>query len=378
MTSAQPVLDRRYRQLALGVILAVMAYRSGRLWLLTMGVEPLGADFSCLWAGARVALSDPARIYDFRFVTAYQGWPLGPQIRPFIYPPSALLLLLPVGLLPLSAAYTAFTTATGALFFGASQRAGAPWWVVLFPVVTLVAACGQVTFLVAALVLFGLVLRNRQVLAGVLFAIAAAIKPQLLVLLPLGLLADRRWITLAAAAVTGLALCGLSAALWGWRIWFEWFGAVQRFQQEVVPAIPGLRESELTPFAVLELNGVPGALVFLLAPAALLIVWRTFRATDDALVRASAALGCALLISPYAMPYDAGVLAPGVAALLAKRSEKHWPAYVAAAMTFAVFPVPGQVALLAGLAPLVVRKTRREGLATADRSPQRRVAIRPL
>src|SRR5262245_58175465 len=52
-----------------------------------------GADFSCVWAGARSALSEPARIYDFVHNSALQGWPLGAgRIRPYIYPPSALFL----------------------------------------------------------------------------------------------------------------------------------------------------------------------------------------------------------------------------------------------------------------------------------------------
>jgi hypothetical protein len=345
----------QFRNVALAMLLGVFAYRSTQqLWLIAH-TQPFGTDFSCFWAGAKAALSAPSRIYDFRYVTQLQGWPLGHQVRPFVYPPSALVLFLPLAAAPMAWAYAAFISASGALYLAASRKAGAPWWLLLLPVVWLVVACGQVTFAVGGLALLGLVLRARPILAGVLLGLAAAIKPQLCLLLPLGLLADRRWVSLAAAGATCLALTALSAAMWGPHIWLDWLAALRRFQAEVVPSIPGLRGDELSPAAVFEQFGLPAPLGLVFAPFAVWLAWRTFRDSPDPLRRASAAFGGALLLSPYAMNYDAGVLAPGVAALLMRRDDKLWPLYAATSMLFAISVVRGPGALIAGLVPPVLQ-----------------------
>ena len=56
----------------------------------------LGADWAPLWIAGKLAWADPAKVYDFDFVTALQAPLLGHvDHRPFIYPPSALLLIAP-------------------------------------------------------------------------------------------------------------------------------------------------------------------------------------------------------------------------------------------------------------------------------------------
>lgn len=351
----------RFRALALAILISVFAYRSILLVSNVIHDVPLGTDFSCFWAGARVSLSDPSRIYDFRHVTQVQGWPLGRQLRPFIYPPSALLFYLPFGSLPLKASYALFVAATGAVFLLANRRAGAPWWTVSLPVVWLVAACGQVTLLIVGLVLLALTLRQQPAVAGLLLGAAAALKPQLCLLLPLGLVADRRWSTLMVAAAAALAFGLISAATWGPHIWQDWIEAVGRFQREVLPGIPGIEIDELTPYAALERLGLPGAIAFMFAPLSCWLTWRAFRDSGDPLVHASAAFGGLLLVSPYAMNYDAAVLAPGVAALLARREDRLWPLFATLAMLFAVSTVSGPGALVAGLAPAAVAVWRGRG-----------------
>ena len=75
----------------------------------------------------------------------------------------------------------------------------------LIPWVAFAAFCGQVTFLLGALVMTGLVVnKERPITAGVLFGLAAAVKPQLLMLLPLALIAEGRWRTIIATGVTAL------------------------------------------------------------------------------------------------------------------------------------------------------------------------------
>ena len=62
---------------------------------------PISPDFTMLWAGARFAIERPHDTYNVAAVTAAQMSvrpPVGPL--PFPYPPSALPLMAPFGLLP--------------------------------------------------------------------------------------------------------------------------------------------------------------------------------------------------------------------------------------------------------------------------------------
>jgi hypothetical protein len=342
-------------------LLATFAYKSADLVLLVLRVQPLGADFSCFWAGGRAAMIDPTRVFDFRYITELQRWSLGQTLRPFLYPPSALLLFAPLGALPLAVAGAVWTLATGCLFLLSVRRAGGPWWVALFPMVALAAAGGQITFLIGGLVLLGLTLRHRPVLAGVLFGVAAMLKPQLLVLLPIGLLAIGSWRSLYAAGATSVLLFALSSLIWGPGLWLEWLTAIGRFQREVVPALPYLSEAQITARAWVDTLGLPVALTYVLAPVVIALVWFTFRQTEDPLLRATAAFGGSLLIAPYAMNYDAALLVPAVAALLARTKDRLWPAFAATSLVFVVSTIAilyatgiptGPLPVLVGLAPL--------------------------
>lgn len=371
--------DLRFRTFALTALLAVFAWRCADVVLQAWRTDAVAGDFACLWAGARTALRAPAHIYDFEFVTALQtGWTVPGRLRPFVYPPSALLAFLPLALPGPWAAYALATSAGGGFFLWASRRAGAPWLLALFPCVWVVAAYGQTTFLVAGLVLLALSLRDRQILAGVLFGLAAALKPQAAVLLPVALVAARQWRSIAAAAATGLALFAISSAVWGAHIWLDWLAALARFKHEVLPQTPGLRADEITVYAGLELLGLPGAIAYLLAPVALWLVWTVFRRNAGPLASSAALFGGTLLISPYAMNYDSALLAPGIAALLARRDDPRWLWYAAIATFFTVSMFHSPAPVLIGLAPaiLAIADARRAAPEAAPR-PGARQAIPP-
>jgi len=334
-----------------------------------------GVDFSCFWAGARAALHDPSRLYDFQYITNLQGWPLGPEkLRPYVYPPSALFLFVPFGLAPYWPAYGLWVVATAALFLWAGLKAGAPWWLLLLKPVALVIYCGQITLLFAALVIGALaILPRRAIWAGVLFGIAAAVKPQLALLVPIALLAEGRWRTLAAAGLTGASLVAASMIVWGVEPWFEWVSALQRFQP-VIFNDPSLLEDAITPYAALRTQGWNGAWAFLLAPLVVALVWRTLRASTDVADRSIAVLAGALLVSPYAMNYEAALLAPAVAAYLARTGDRRWFAYAAVALVYAFAYEASPVGVLAVLAVLTlpflrgVYTRRQHGLT--DAAPQ--------
>jgi arabinofuranan 3-O-arabinosyltransferase len=350
----------RFKPIALWVLLAAFTvYCIPVAGLVDRGV--LGVDFAPMWAGAKAAIAHPEKIYDFRYITELQGWPMGPdRIRPFIYPPSALVLFAPLALIPYGIAQAIWGVATGSFFLWGARRVGAPWWLASFPVIWLVAICGQSTFLIGGLVMTALTLPRRSVLAGVLLGVAAAVKPQMLLFLPLALLAEGRWRTIVSAGVTGFALCVFSAAVWGPGTWIEWLSAVHRFQTEVVFDNPALVADAITPYAWLQARGVPGAWAYLLAPVAAGIVWTTFRRSQDVADRLIAVFAAAIMVSPYAMHYEAALLAPAVAAYVARLDARGWYAYAVAAFFFAVGMVWGVTTLAMALSlPMLAQLSRR-------------------
>ncbi|HEY5409427.1 MAG TPA: glycosyltransferase family 87 protein [Caulobacteraceae bacterium] len=290
----------------------------------------------------------PEKLYDFAFVTGLQGWPAGPgALRPFIYPPSALLAFMPFSLLPYWTGYGLWVAATGALFLLAGLKARTPWWFVVLPTVAFVAYCGQVTFLIGGLCLAALSLRGRPVLAGIAFGLAAAIKPQLLILVPVALAAEARWRTLAAAGATCATLCAVSVMIWGLQPWFAWLNALIRFQHVIFES-PSLMKTAVTPYAVLRSWRLDGRWAMLLAPAALSAVWLAFRRGAALPDRVIVLFGATLAVSQYAMNYELALFAPAVAAYLARTEDRPWLGYVAAALLYTFGPAPvGLVAVLA-------------------------------
>lgn len=356
------------RRVALAGLIIACSVASASVALL-LRHQVAGADFSCFWAGGRASLTAPRQLYDFDYISGLQGWPLGRgALRPYIYPPSALAVFIPFSVIPYWLGYGLWVVATGGVFLAAGLRLKAPWWFILLPPVALVAYCGQVTFLIGGLTVLGLTLDRRPWLAGLAFGVAAAIKPQLLVLLPIALLAQRSWTTLAATAVAGAAMVVGSLVVFGLQPWLDWVAALGRFQQLFLMS-PGLREDAVTPYAALVGLGLPGPLAFLLIPPVVFLVWRAFARPSPPADRALLLLGGALLVSPYAMNYELALLAPGLAVHLACTRSRVWPgAFIAA---FAYVLGPPLVGLLAGVSPL--------GMTSAARLVDRlRHGARPL
>lgn len=319
------------RWLLVGLV-AAFAISDLRLLRDALSTQPFGADFLPLWTGGR---ADPARLYDFGYITGHQTWRFADHVRPFVYPPSALLLFRPLAALPFWPAYIALTAVSGAFFLWAARKLGADWRLLVAATpVLLVALAGQLTFLIGALIMTALLLRGRPMLSGVLFGLAGAIKPQLLVLLPMALIVERNWRAFLATGMTAAACVAISL-LFG-ASWTGWLEALPRFN-EVVRNDPGLVATTLTPYAQW------GAASFLFTiPVALTAIWFSFRHGDPA-QRALALLGGALLVSPYAMNYEIALVIPAVLAL---RKPLLWSLPFWAALLYLVSgPVPLMVAM---------------------------------
>lgn len=278
---------------------------------------PLSPDFTMLWAGARFAVTRPHDAYNVAAVTAAQMAirpPVGPL--PFPYPPSALPLMAPFGLLPFWPAYFLWTGLSAIAFWTAARRiTSAPWLVFAMPQMVLAIVLGQTTLWIGALLIWGvLVLRERPLLAGLLFGIAAAVKPQFAILVPVALLAGRHW-RAVVASVAGFSAMLLLSLPFGLFLWPDWLAMIRNH-----PAIVsgyGLDVLGATPMLALKVLGLP---LWLDAPFVLFaiwLVWRAFRA-GNVKKQVLTLLAATLIASPYAIRYELAMLAPSlVDALLA-------------------------------------------------------------
>jgi hypothetical protein len=210
--------------LAAFAVFAMVAFVTNMLGgLAPHGPLPPGLDFDAYWSAARITLLGQARAaYDNHVIEAFQRAHTqlsGPGYLAFYYPPTFLLLCLPLALMPYLWALLVFVVAQAALLWPLMHRilvraggARLGWLPVLaMPGFLMNAFSGQNGgFSASCLAGAMLLLEDRPFLGGACLG-ALACKPQLGAVAPLALLAARRWRALAGAACMAL---GLALASW--------------------------------------------------------------------------------------------------------------------------------------------------------------------
>jgi len=286
-------------------------------------------DFLTPFAALRAYVEGKlAIVYDIDVFTDFQNAIYAQRFghyvgyRPFLYPPIWLLMLLPLALLTVNAAFVVFMLVT----VGASaiERRKTPWaWlaVATSPAAVWVVVSGQNTFLSVALLYGGLRLLERApATAGVLLGLLAY-KPQICLLVPVALLAGRHWRALAWAAATVIALALASALVFGLDFWWGFIEMTRassgpRMVEYVVKA---LGVYMVTPFVSALVVGLPqsAASTLQLAAAALaaVAVWFAFRRHGPSEARTALFIAATFLVSPYMLNYDLLLLMPVAFAL---------------------------------------------------------------
>jgi alpha-1,2-mannosyltransferase len=281
--------------------------------------ELLGTDFASFWAASKLALAGhPVDAWNISAHHAAQTAIVGRDTgyAAFFYPPTYLLVCLPLAFLPYLWSLLAWVVVTGFAYV----RVARAWlgdkfgWLVIgaFPAVFSNLGHGQNAFLSGALMGSGaLWLNSRPILAGVCFG-AMAWKPHLAIAAPFALIAARRWNTFAAAAVTAVTLTGLSVVVFGMGAWqgFAADSALGRATLEQGLVDPGKMQSV---FAAVRLWNGPLSLAYgLQAVAALgaigilfLVQKRDFRGPSEG----AALITATLIISPFLLDYDLTLLA---------------------------------------------------------------------
>ena len=315
----------RDRAVAYCRILFLVSLGAAVLWIalshggLDPAGKPLGTDFVSFWTASKIALGGhPAEVYDIAIHRAAQTALFARDIgySAFFYPPPFLLICLPLAALPYIASLVVWLAVTGYAYWRVARawlgdRFGAlP--ILAFPAVLSNIGHGQNAFLSAAL--FGggaLLLDTRPVIAGLCLG-GLVYKPHLAIVVPVALVAARRWRTLLAAAAASAGLCVLSFVILGADVWRAFFDASPRARlaleqnavgnEKMQSVFAGVRllHGGLTlayGLQIITTLGVCGALVILQR--------RSFRSSAEG----PAMIAAALLASPFLLDYDLVLLA---------------------------------------------------------------------
>lgn len=300
---------------------------------------------------------------------AFGYWLSAPlEFRPWFYPPSFLVLLLPFAPFGLAGSYAAFQLASGGLLAAALAKGSTdttPAGYVIAAVLVSPAASinmldGQCAFLVAALIVAGVrLIDTRPVLAGVVLGLLS-FKPQFFLLVPIALLSLNQWRSLVAAICSALALAAASALIFGIELWTWW--VPQAIANLTSPDPKWISYGRIWGHSVWTcavLLGMPEQLASLLQftaiAASAVATFVAFRSPLGRGRQLALLLAAAVLAAPHSGPYDAVLLVTATALWLAggaaARSPSRW------LLGFAIWIVPliSPPALVAAgrLAPLL-------------------------
>jgi alpha-1,2-mannosyltransferase len=309
--------------------LSIIAAAAALAWVLAgHGVRdpagrPIGTDFVSFWTVSRALLGGRQHlVYDPAALAALERAALAGAV-PFYawqYPPPALLIVLPLALLPYLWALSAWL-ALGLVGYLSALWRIVPrpltlWAGLAFPAVLIELLHGQNAFLTTALFAWGLLLlRTRPAAAGVLLGVLS-FKPQLALLLPVALVAGGHWRALAAAAAGALALVGLTVLLWGGGIWADFLASLPFARLILETGLVPYYKLQ-SPFAAMRLAGGSVTAAYAVqAPvtvAAAAIVARTWRRPADPALQNALLLVATLLATPFLLDYDLLLLAPAIA-----------------------------------------------------------------
>jgi Glycosyltransferase family 87 len=318
---------------ALYLVYFAILYHAGT-WIVDNSGAPIYTDFGCGWAagmqalhGAAAALADPvafAKLQAGLFATGHNFYPNWP------YPPSFLLVMAPLAMLPYRWAFIAWDALTLAgclaVVYLIVRRRTAVALALAAPFTAWNFLAAQNGFLTACLLGAALVaLERRPLLAGVLIG-CLSYKPQFGILFPLALVAVREWRAIAAAALAASGLAALSAALFGARTWAVFphelaaqtglnFLSGQDSNWGYLQSVYGLAR-------LMHAQAGPAWLVHGAGVAALaVVVWRVWRSAARYRLKAATLAAAALLATPYAFAYDMAALAIPAAFLAADQLE---------------------------------------------------------
>ena len=286
--------------------------------------RPLGTDFVSFYAAGRLAASDrPADAYrpERHEAAEREVAAFAPDLYyAFYYPPPFLLLCRLLAVPPYLLALVLWIGG-GATLYALAVRKIPPDRAALlpalaFPACLLCAGHGQTAFLTAAL--FGggtLLIDRRPGLAGGCFGLLC-LKPHLALLVPVALIAGRRWRAVATAAAVAASLALAATLAFGTGIWSAYAAIVPEAQAGFAAGqVDFWKMASIFGAARLIGAGISAAGIIQLgatvAAAAVVIVLWSSRASPG--LRNAAVIAGSLAASPLLLDYDLVAVAVAVA-----------------------------------------------------------------
>jgi alpha-1,2-mannosyltransferase len=286
--------------------------------------KPIGTDFASFWTASRFVLAgNAAGAYDPYQHHAAQILLFGKDVfYSWFYPPPALLIVAPLGLLPYGVSLLSWLAVTTAAYVATIwkfiPRADALIPILGFPAVITNVGHGQNAFLSTAIVGVGLFISDRRpIAAGVLLG-CLCYKPQLAPMLAIVVLARRDWKMALGAALSIAAQAVTATLLFGPEIWISFESSLPLAKASLEQGIIGFGKMQ-SAFSAIRLLGGGNSLAYCVqaavAVAAAILLWRIWRTEASLLLRAGATGAAMLLGTPFILDYDFVLLALPIAAL---------------------------------------------------------------
>jgi arabinofuranan 3-O-arabinosyltransferase len=283
---------------------------------LTDGIErPFGDDFINFWSAPFLAWHHrAAEIYDVSAFHAFQQSVVGPHLQAYhySYPPTLLVLTAPLALIPYLPGLALWLIGGWCAFYRALRLAMPEGRTLLLalatPAVFINTVAAQNGTWTAALFGFGLgLLDRRPLLAGGLLGLLAY-KPQLGILIPVALLAGRRWRALGAAAASAAALVAIALIWLGPDMFAAYLQQLALLRHFVLENGTGVWHRSLSVFVAVRRLGADVPIAYLVQAlaavvAALTVAALWFRNAPFGLRNATLLLGTCLA-TPYLQDYD--------------------------------------------------------------------------
>jgi Glycosyltransferase family 87 len=348
---------------AIAFVLAYLAVAS--MWLRD-GFQPV--DFTAFWSASYLAINDaPITIFNAEKMAAAHlvAIPNSVEIYEWFYPPTFLLFVLPLALLPYALSYFIWTVSTYlALNLALVKFISARWaflGLLAFPGVLMNALTGQNGLLIAALfTLACYTLDRRPILSGILIGLIS-IKPQFGVLWPIALLCGRHWSAFASATVSTVGLAVIALFVFDIELWVEFLKRVANVQQDIdgglmdwikAPTIYG--SGRLLGFGVASSY----MLHAIVAVGAIIIMGLGWTRPTPIETRATLLALATLIVLPRLFFYDLALLALPIALMTGTGMKSGWRPYERPLLALAwLTPLIGLVlaiALKVHLTPIVL------------------------
>lgn len=286
--------------------------------LMDLSKKPVGSDFLTYWAASKVARTQPpVAVFSREAMTEVEREVIGTEINPRIwnYPPSFLLMVLPLSFLPYLLSFLSWLAVTCCSYVYVIRRIipkhPASWLFLLFPGAVSNFLYGQNGFLSTAFLGLGLILMDRYPFVGGSVLGLLSYKPQMAFLIPIALSAGRCWKALAGAVVSAVGLALASLLLLGSEVWLGFF--------KNLPMAAGLLdkahlwEKMPTVFAAARSAGASQNLAMIIQTVSTaLVITAVARVWSRgvSLPGRGSVLACGVILAtPYAFAYDLTILA---------------------------------------------------------------------